>query len=234
MATYQRNSWRDIITRPSDLSGLCLILDQEVLGGNPAQAMSAVLEAGVKFFQYRNKRGTRREIYEISLQLVPMARRGGALFIVNDHADIALAVDADGVHLGQDDLPIKHARDLLGSGKLIGISTHSPDQAKVAEAGGADYVGFGPIFRTSTKDAGPVQGIEKISAIKRIVSLPVIAIGGITLANVGEAVRAGADGVAVISSVLSAPDRKIAAMEIIHEIQRNRTQASQVRGMNDE
>ncbi len=79
-------------------------------------------------------------------------------------------------------------RNLLGSGKLIGISTHSPDQAKVAEAGGADYIGFGPIFRTSTKDAGPVQGIEKISAIKRIVSVPVIAIGGITLANVGEAV----------------------------------------------
>jgi thiamine-phosphate pyrophosphorylase len=196
--------------------------------------MSQALEAGVKFFQYRNKSGTRRVIYEISLQLVPLARGGGALFIVNDHADIALAVDADGVHLGQDDLPIEHARNLLGSGKLIGISTHSPDQAKVAEAGGADYIGFGPIFRTSTKDAGPVQGIEKISAIKRIVSVPVIAIGGITLANVGEAVCAGADGVAVISSVLSAPDRKIAAMEMIHEIQRNRMPATEVRGMNDE
>lgn len=196
--------------------------------------MSQALEAGVKFFQYRNKSGTRRVIYEISLQLVPLARGAGALFIVNDHADIALAVDADGVHLGQDDLPIEHARNLLGSGKLIGISTHSPDQAKVAEAGGADYIGFGPIFRTSTKDAGPVQGIEKISAIKRIVSVPVIAIGGITLANVGEAVCAGADGVAVISSVLSAPDRKIAAMEMIHEIQRNRMPATEVRGMNDE
>ena len=196
--------------------------------------MSQALEAGVKFFQYRNKSGTRRVIYEISLQLVPLARGAGALFIVNDHADIAFAVDADGVHLGQDDLPIEHARNLLGSGKLIGISTHSPDQAKVAEAGGADYIGFGPIFRTSTKDAGPVQGIEKISAIKRIVSVPVIAIGGITLANVGEAVCAGADGVAVISSVLSAPDRKIAAMEMIHEIQRNRMPATEVRGMNDE
>ena len=194
--------------------------------------MSQVLEAGVKFFQYRNKRGTRREIYEISLQLVPLARRAGALFIVNDHADIALAVDADGVHLGQDDLPIKHARNLLGSGKLIGISTHSPDQAKVAEAGGADYIGFGPIFQTSTKDAGPVQGIEKISAIKRIVSVPVIAIGGITLANVGEVVSAGADGAAVISSVLSAPDRKIAAIEMIREIRRNRRQEPEARGMN--
>ncbi|MGE5751356.1 MAG: thiamine phosphate synthase, partial [Nitrospirota bacterium] len=114
--------------------------------------MSEALEAGVRFFQYRNKRGTRREIYEISLQLIPLAREAGALFIVNDHADIALAVDADGVHLGQDDLPIEHARNLLGSGKLIGISTHSPDQAKAAKAGGADYIGFGPVFRTSTKD----------------------------------------------------------------------------------
>jgi thiamine-phosphate pyrophosphorylase len=196
--------------------------------------MSEALEAGVRFFQYRNKRGTRREIYEASSQLVPLARRAGALFIVNDHADIALAVDADGVHLGQDDLPIEHARNLLGSGRLIGISTHSPEQAKAAEAGGADYIGFGPVFRTSTKDAGPVQGSETISVIKRMVSVPVIAIGGITFANVGEAVCAGADGVAVISSVLSAPDRKIAAVEMIREIQRNRMQESEVRGMDDE
>jgi thiamine-phosphate pyrophosphorylase len=192
--------------------------------------MSQVLEAGVKFIQYRNKRGTRREIYETSLQLVPLARGAGALFIVNDHADIALAVDADGVHLGQDDLPIEHARNLLGSGKLIGISTHSPDQAKVAEAGGADYIGFGPIFRTSTKDAGPVQGIEKIPVIKRTVSVPVIAIGGITLANVDEVICAGADGVAVISAVLSAPDRKTAAAEMIRKIQKNRIQEPEVRG----
>jgi thiamine-phosphate diphosphorylase len=196
--------------------------------------MSQALEAGVRFFQYRYKRGTRRDIYETSLRLAPLARGAGALFIVNDHADIALAVDADGVHLGQDDLPIKHARNLLGSGKLIGISTHSPDQAKIAETGGADYIGFGPVFRTSTKDAGPVQGVEKISAIKRIVSVPLIAIGGITLANVGGAVSAGADGVAVISSVLSAPDSKLAAVEMIREIQRASRRESEARGMNNE
>jgi len=195
--------------------------------------MSQALEAGVRFFQYRSKHGTMREIYETSLQLVPLARKAGALFIVNDHADIARAVDADGVHLGQDDLPIEHARNLLGSGKLIGISTHSPDQAKTAEAGGADYIGFGPVFRTSTKDAGPAQGIIAVPVIKRTVSVPVIAIGGITLANVGEVIRAGADGVAVISSVLSAPDRKIAAAQMMREIQRNRTQGSEVREMND-
>jgi thiamine-phosphate pyrophosphorylase len=192
--------------------------------------MSQALAAGVRFFQYRNKSGTRREIYETSLQLVLLARGTGALLMVNDHADIALAVDADGVHLGQDDLPIEHARDLLGSGKLIGVSTHSPEQAKVAEAGGADYIGFGPVFRTSTKDAGPVQGIEKISVIKRTVSVPVFAIGGITLANVEEVICAGADGVAVISAVLSAPDRKTAAVEMIRKIQKNRIQEPEVRG----
>jgi thiamine-phosphate pyrophosphorylase len=192
--------------------------------------MSQALAAGVRFFQYRNKSGTRREIYETSLQLVLLARGTGALFIVNDHADIALAVDADGVHLGQDDLPIEHARDLLGSEKLIGVSTHSPEQAKVAEAGGADYIGFGPVFRTSTKVAGPVQGIEKIPVIKRTVSVPVIAIGGITLANVDEVICAGADGVAVISAVLSAPDRKTAAAEMIRKIQKNRIQEPEVRG----
>ncbi len=192
--------------------------------------MSEALAAGVRFFQYRNKSGTRREIYETSLQLVLLARGAGALLIVNDHADIALAVDADGVHLGQVDLPIGHARDLLGSGKLIGISTHSPEQAKVAESGGADYIGFGPLFWTSTKDAGPVQGIEKIPVIKRTVSVPVFAIGGITLANVDKVICAGADGVAVISAVLSAPDRKAAAAELIRKIQNNRFREPGARG----
>ena len=186
--------------------------------------MSQALAAGVRFFQYRNKSGTRREIYEISLRLVQLARGTGALFIVNDHADIALAVDADGVHLGQDDLPIEYARDLLGSGKLIGVSTHSPEQAKAAEAGGADYIGFGPIFRTPTKDAGPVQGIERIPVIKRAVAVPVFAIGGITHANVDKVISAGADGVAVISAILSATDGKTAAAEMMRKIRNSKNQ----------
>ena len=190
--------------------------------------MSQALAAGVRFFQYRNKSGTRREIYETSLRLVLLARGAGALFIVNDHADIALAADADGVHLGQDDLPIEHARGLLGSGKLIGVSTHSPEQAKAAEAGGADYIGFGPIFRTSTKEAGPVQGIEMIPVIKRTVAVPVFAIGGITHGNVDKVIAAGADGVAVISAILSAPDRKTAAEELMRKIRHSKDQEPEV------
>ena len=106
------------------------------------------------------------------------ASRHGALFSINDRADIAYAVKPDILHLGQDDLPIELARTLLGSDKLIGISTHSLEQARAAEAAGADYIGFGPIFRTSTKDAGQTQGIQNLTIIKNSVAIPVIAIGG--------------------------------------------------------
>ncbi len=172
----------------------------------PEQAMTSAVAAGVKFFQYRSKSGTRRAIYETSLRLVALARKSGALLIVNDHADIAASVDADGVHLGQDDVPAECARRVLGRKKLIGISTHSMQQAQDAQAAGADYVGFGPIFATATKDAGRPQGSAAIPAIRRAVTIPVIAIGGITHENVRDVINAGADGVAVVSAILSAPD----------------------------
>lgn len=169
-------------------------------------------------FQYRNKNASRKEIYDTALRLVHLAHKSEALFIVNDHADIAVAVGADGVHLGQDDFPIEYARKLLSPGKLIGISTHSLKQAKDAQAAGADYIGFGPIFATTTKDAGQTQGIGALTVVKQAVSIPVMAIGGITHANVQEVIRAGADGVAVISAVLSSDDIKSATEEMIREI----------------
>ena len=177
--------------------------------------MIVAIAAGVRFFQYRNKNGSRRAVYETSLRLASLSNKSGALFFVNDHADIAAAVDADGVHLGQDDLPIEHARKLLGVDKLIGISTHGREQAQAAEAAGADYIGFGPIFRTTSKDAGNVQGCARITEIKQAVSVPVIAIGGITHENVRDVIIAGADGVAVISAILTAPDIKLAAEKMI-------------------
>jgi thiamine-phosphate pyrophosphorylase len=177
--------------------------------------MQQALAVGVRFFQYRSKGGTRKSIYEHSLQLARLARGSGSLFIVNDHADIAAAVDADGVHLGQDDLPIEFARKLLGSAKLIGISTHSLEQARAAATAGADYIGFGPIFKTSTKDAGQTQGIQNLAIIKNSAAIPVIAIGGINQANVQFVAQAGADGAAVISGVLSAPDMRFAAEQLV-------------------
>jgi thiamine-phosphate pyrophosphorylase len=176
------------------------------------------LAAGVRLFQYRNKSGSRTEIYNVSYELAGMVKRSGGVFIVNDHADIAQAVDADGVHLGQDDLPLAYGRKVLGRDKLIGVSTHSVEQARDAEAAGADYIGFGPLFPTTTKDAGPHLGAKKLRLLRNAVRLPVLAIGGIRPDNLSEAMQAGADGVAVISAVLSAPDPGAAARDMIERI----------------
>jgi len=177
--------------------------------------MRQALAAGVQFFQFRSKNVKRKGIYETTLMLSQIARNAKACFMVNDHADIAAAVDADGVHLGQDDLPIEFARTLLGGDKLIGISTHNLEQARAAEGAGADYIGFGPIFKSSTKDAGRTQGIQNLTIIKNSVAIPVIAIGGINQANVQFVAQAGADGAAVISGVLTAPDITLAAEQLV-------------------
>jgi len=199
---------------------MCLILDADLLRIGAEDAAQAALDAGVRLFQYRNKSGTRRSIYGTCLRLAVLMRRSGAVFIVNDHPDIAVAVDADGVHLGQEDLPVKEARQLMGGGRLIGVSTHSVEQARAAQSAGADYVGFGPLFTTRTKDAGPSRGIDGLRQVRKAVTLPVIAIGGINYGNLDEVLRAGADGVAVISAVLAAPDLREAARAMIGRIQR--------------
>jgi thiamine-phosphate pyrophosphorylase len=222
---FPQSSWSDTIRRLNKLSGLFLIIDQDLLRVKPELAMAQALSAGVKCFQYRNKHDSRKKIYDISAQLARTARRAGALFIVNDHADIAVAVDADGVHLGQDDLPIACAQKFLPKGKVIGISTHSIVQARSAEAAGADYIGFGPLFETATKDAGTVQGIERLLAIRKAISIPVIAIGGINHRNVSGVMQTGADGVAVISAVMSAPDIKQAAQDMLRIIQESVAQS---------
>ncbi len=163
--------------------------------------VTAALKAGAGWIQYREKEKSRREIYREAVRLRALTRQYGALLVVNDHADIALAADADGVHLGQNDLPLKEARRVMGRG-IIGISTHSVAEAVEAEEGGADYIGFGPVFRTSTKDAGEPKGPGMLREIKRHVTIPVVAIGGISPGNLSEILDAGADGVAVASAIL--------------------------------
>lgn len=161
----------------------------------------AALEAGIRWIQYREKNETRRVIYKEALRLRQLTVEFGASLIVNDYADIAAAVEADGVHLGQDDLPLKEARKIMGE-RIIGISTHSLSEAMKAERDGADYIGFGPIFQTSTKDAGEPKGVSVLEEIKRNVSVPVVAIGGVSLENLGSVLYAGADAVAVASAIL--------------------------------
>ena len=146
-----------------------------------------------------------RDVFAGAAALRAVSSRHGALFIVNDRCDVALAVKADGVHLGQEDLPLDLARQIMGRGKIIGISTHGPEDVKAATRGGADYIGYGPLFPSTTKDAHePVVGLDGLRAIRPLTSLPVFAIGGLTPEAIRGIIDAGADGVAVASAVLDA------------------------------
>jgi thiamine-phosphate pyrophosphorylase len=204
----------------SQLNGLYLILDPSIL---PTRSLNDALrqsaQAGVRIVQYRNKTASMKDAYVEALPLRKLAAELGVLFIVNDRCDLALAVDADGVHLGQGDLPLDLARKVMGPQKLIGISTHNPGQVREASAGKPDYLGFGPIFKPGSKqDHDPVVGIDGLRTIRTLTSLPIFAIGGITVKNVGEVMKAGANGVAVISAILKAPDIKQAVSDFLAQM----------------
>jgi thiamine-phosphate pyrophosphorylase len=163
-----------------------------------------------------------REKEWASGRLLPLAERlrrrcqaAGATFIVNDRVDLALVLEADGVHLGQDDLPAGAARPLLRPGMLLGVSTHSAEQARTAQGAGADYVAVGSIFPTRTKAAFELVGPRLLRELRGTIRVPLIAIGGITAANAGEAIQAGADGVAVISAVCGAADAEAATRALL-------------------
>ena len=204
----------------SSLQGLYVILDPSV---QPARPLRDVLmqsaAAGAKIFQYRDKMASMKEAYAEALVLRKVAADAGTLFIVNDRCDLALAVDADGVHLGQDDLPIEHARALMGPDKLLGLSTHNADQVKEAAKLKPDYIGFGPIFTPGAKqDHDPVVGLEELRQVRPLTTLPMFAIGGIQVDQVRAIRQAGADGVAVISAVLKAADVKQAVRDLIAQM----------------
>jgi thiamine-phosphate pyrophosphorylase len=215
-------------SRSSVLSGLYIILDPSVC---PSRSLIEVLktaaEAGAVLFQYRNKTASMKDAYVEALALRQAAAKAGVLFIVNDRCDLALAIDADGVHLGQGDLPLDLARKVMGPEKLIGISTHSPTQVRDATAGKPDYLGFGPIFTPGSKqDHDPVVGLEGLRSIRSLTPLPVFAIGGIQIDQVGEVVRAGANGVAVISAILKAPDISHAVRSFLAQMLKSASPAS--------
>lgn len=204
----------------SALAGLYVILDPLVCPDRPlAEVLKVSATAGAKIFQYRNKTASMNAAYAEALLLRNVAQELGVLFIVNDRCDLALAVNADGVHLGQGDLPLDLARKVMGPEKLIGMSTHSREQVMAATAGEPDYLGFGPIFMPGSKlDHDPVVGLQGLRAIRPLTALPLFAIGGITVHRTADVMRAGADGVAVISAILKAPDISQAVNDFVSRI----------------
>ena len=187
---------------------LYVITDESLAGGLPhAEIARRAVAGGADVIQLRDKTLNCRELASTGREIRKITRRAGALFIVNDRLDVAIACGADGVHLGQGDISPGVARQLTPPGFIIGISVGSVEEATRAEKEGADYVALSPTFSTGSKtDAGPGHGLVCLLEIRNVVSIPLIAIGGITLENVQEVVRAGADGIAVISAVVSAPD----------------------------
>jgi len=186
------------------VKGYYFITDTELsLAGNENDVLCAV-SCGVEVVQYRNKNAETRQMYEEAVLLRKICLDCGCIFLVNDRVDIALATQADGVHLGQSDMPCLAARKLLGSESIIGVTVHNLAEALAAESMGADYLGVSPIFQTATKpDAGKPAGIRLIEEIRAEVTIPLIAIGGINHFNAGEVVRAGADGLCAISCVVA-------------------------------
>lgn len=203
-----------------DLS-LCVITcpSTRVPGRGFVEIARAALAGGARVIQLRAKGETARTLWEVGRTILPLTREREAALIVNDHLDIAMAVDADGVHLGEDDLPLAAARRLAGPAALIGASVANPEEARQAEADGATYVSVGSIYATASKpDAGDAIGLAPIGDIKRAVAVPVLAIGGITCDNVSAVIRAGADGVAVISAVTDAEDMAAATTDLLRLI----------------
>jgi thiamine-phosphate pyrophosphorylase len=189
------------------VKGYYFITDHDLsVAGLKSDAENAVA-AGAKIIQYRNKKADTRTLYNEALLIKKICSGSRSFFIINDRIDIALAVDAHGVHIGQEDMPYQEARRLLGKDKIIGVTVHNMEEALLAEAWGANYLGVSPIFTTATKlDAGKPCGVEGLIAIRQACRLPIVAIGGIDLSNVGIVIKAGADMVCVISAVITKPD----------------------------
>jgi thiamine-phosphate pyrophosphorylase len=201
------------------ISGLYFITDSKLSKQGIMSDVQQVIEAGCAIVQYREKEKETGEIIAEAKQIAALCKEKNVLFLINDRIDIALAVEADGVHLGQEDMPCAIARKLLGKNKILGLTVHSVAEAVQAEKQGVDYVSVSPIFATETKpDAGKPVGIELIKEIKRAVKVPVVAIGGINEQNLRQVLEAGADAVAIISAIVCNENPGKAAKRIVKAI----------------
>lgn len=197
---------------------LYLLLTGALCKSDPIHTAGEALAGGVDCIQLREKTLPGRALLELARRLRELTTQHQALLIVNDRPDVATLTGADGVHLGQDDLPIDAARRIVGPGKLIGLSTHSVDQATAAAEAGADYIGVGPMFPTATKHAGPALGPDLLRDVLGAVDIPAAAIGGVNADNVGQLVEAGATRVAVSSAICAADDPRAAAQAIREQL----------------
>jgi thiamine-phosphate pyrophosphorylase len=185
---------------------------------NTLDIVRAAVQGGASCVQLREKRCSTREYIDEAFAIKAFLKRERIPFIINDRVDVAQAVGADGVHLGQNDMPLKMARVILGDSMIIGISAESAADAVAAEREGADYLGVSPIFATATKaDTAPPLGLAGLREIRRAVSMPLVGIGGLNKHNAADVIRHGADGVAVVSAIVAADDPKAAAQEL-HQI----------------
>ncbi len=175
-------------------------------GHEPVALAETFLDAGARIMQLRLKDAPGRDFLAAARAIAALCRSRGAILIVNDRVDIAILAGAHGVHLGQDDLPLEAARQIAGRDMLVGISTHTAEQARAAENRGADYVGFGPMYAGGLKHIAAGMGLDNLRAIRAAVRIPIVAIGGITEARVAETLAAGADAVAIITEVVNAPN----------------------------
>ncbi|MFZ2054004.1 MAG: thiamine phosphate synthase [Candidatus Aminicenantales bacterium] len=199
---------------------LCFIVDSEAAAGRDIlQLVGEAVDGGATIIQLRGKKWTSRKFMEVGMKTVRFLSTKKIPLIINDRVDIALACEAHGVHLGQDDMLLPYAREILGKNRIIGISVNTKEEAAAAERGGADYIGAGPVFGTLSKEnLGPFLGLEGLRTIREKVKIPILAIGGIAAANVADVISAGADGVAVISAIAAAANPKKAANEIFESI----------------
>jgi thiamine-phosphate pyrophosphorylase len=192
---------------------LYLITDRKVATKPLPEAVRLALEGGVKAVQLREKDLPVRELLSLAQELRTVTREFGAKLFINDRVDVARAVDADGVHLGGQSMPVEAVRKVVGKAMKIGVSTHNREEAKAAQLGGADFITYGPIFETPSKAKyGIPVGVKSIKDIKNEVSIPIYSVGGINSGNMLQVMSAGADGIAVISAIMKAEDiRKTAA-----------------------
>ncbi len=186
---------------------LYFITDPALTRKTVLEDVEAALKAGVKIIQYREKNKNTRDMVEEAVKIRELCFKNNALLIINNRVDVALAVDADGIHLGNEDMPYQTARKILGNEKIIGLTVRNIKEALKAQNEGADYIGVGPIFETRTKeDAGVPSGIKFIEEVKKTIKIPFVAIGGINESNIDYVLKAGVKSVAIISAIVTGPD----------------------------